>query len=279
MLKPVAPLPVLVMAGHDPANARGMRLRDAGLHPHKALTELAGRPLIAHVVDALRRCPRAGTITLAGMQHNDCDFGSESGSNLCYLPNQPSLLENVLAGLRAVAAMEPLASHVLITGSDAPLLSAEAVTWFVDGCGARTADLYMAIVERRVVEAFFPGSGRTYLRTRSGAFCSGDLFLVRPAAVLANEALLHRLLAARKSPLRIVQSVGAGWALRFLLGRIEPDDLQVAARRLLGLHARPVILPFAGAAMDVDKPFQLELVRSVHAQRQASLHTELSSGF
>ncbi|MGL4651583.1 MAG: hypothetical protein ACRC1H_19405, partial [Caldilineaceae bacterium] len=55
--------------------------------------------------------------------------------------------------------------------------------------------------------------------------------------------------------------VGVGWLLRALLGRVHPNDLRGAAERLAGIQMRPIILPFAGAAMDVDKPFQLEIVR------------------
>lgn len=268
MLTSTAPLPALVIAGFDPQPRPPRRARSAHapspqtLPVHKALLQLEGRPLIAHVIDALHACPRVAAVTVAGVGRDACNLGEA----VRQLPNQPTLLQNLLGGLDAVAAHTPEASHVLLAVGDAPLLSAAAVTWFVDACQARTADGYMAIVERATLEARFPNSGRTWLRTRAGAFCSGDLFVVRPAALLAQQERLRALLARRKQPLALVQTVGVGWLLRFLLGRVHPHDLHTVAAQFTGLQVRPIILPFAGPAMDVDKPHQLEQVRAAHAR-------------
>jgi hypothetical protein len=265
-----APLPALVLAGYDPAplhtrpSAAPATLPgntnlpgNTALTGHKALLELNGRPLVAYTLDALRGSPRVGAITVVGFERAQCDLGG----GLSYLPNQPSLVENGLHGLRTIAAEIPEGTHVLVTGSDAPLLSAEAITWFVDACTPWSADLYLGVASQATIEARFPASKRTYLRLREGRFCSADLFLVRPAAVLNQEPLLRDLLARRKHPLDQVRRVGLGWILRLLAGRAGLGDADPAARRLAALSARAVPLPFAGAAMDVDKPFQLEIVR------------------
>lgn len=271
MITPTTPVPALVMAGYDAGRRSGLRaLRrpPTGAMPaHKALLPLNGRPLVAYTVDALRSSPRVGSMTLVGFDPSECDLGND----LYFLPNRSSLLENVMAGLRAVWAREPQAPHVLVTGSDAPLLTPEAITWFVDACGARTADLYMAIVARETVLASFPEARRTWLRTRAGAFCSADLFLARPQAMLAQQARLRRLLNRRKSPAALVQTVGLRWLLRFLLGRVHPDDLRTAARQVAGVEMRPVILPFAAAAMDIDRPDHLAPVQVALARNSVIL--------
>ncbi len=262
MLTSTLPLPALVAAGYDPRPSR-TRPRPDALPAQKALLEVGGRPLVAHVAEALRNSPRVASVTVIGLAQRECNLGDD----VVYLPNQPSMLENLLAGLSEITRRAPAATHVLVTGSDAPLLSAEAVTWFVDACQERTADFYMAIVARATVDARFPNNQRTWLKTRAGGFCSGDLFLMRPAAVLAQQERLRELMARRKQPARLVQTVGMGWLLRYLLGRVHPDDLHTVAARLTGLQVRPVILPFAGAAMDVDKAEQLALVRAAYARR------------
>jgi molybdopterin-guanine dinucleotide biosynthesis protein A len=257
------PVSALVLAGYDPAHASGGGGASTSLGGHKALLEVAGRPMVAHVVEALERSPRVADITVAGIERSSLDLGS----HLHYLPNRPTLLQNGLDGLRALLQRRPRTTHVLVTGSDTPLLTDAAVTWFIDGCGRRSADLYVALAERWRVEALFPSSRRTYMPTRVGPLCSADLFLVRPDVMLRHEALLQRLLSRRKSSLGLVRAVGWGWLLRLVLGRLHPDDLRLAAMRLAGVQMRPVLLPFAGAAMDVDKPFQMEMVRAFLEQR------------
>lgn len=251
-----APLPVLLMAGYETGPPRARR--SEALPAPKALIDVAGRPMICRVVDALRASPRVGAMTVAGLEQKQIDLGDD----LHYLPNLPSIVENAFAGLRSIAERLPAAEHALIVNCDVPLLSAEAVTWFVDACGAHSADLYLAIAARTTVEAHFPQSRRTWTHTRAGDFCSADLMLVRPQVMLAQEAHIRSLLDQRKSPLGLARAVGVGWLLRMLLGRIHPDDLRTAGQQWAGLEARPVILPFAGAAMDVDKPWHLETARA-----------------
>jgi hypothetical protein len=173
-----APLPALVLAGYDPAplhtrpSAAPATLPgntnlpgNTALTGHKALLELNGRPLVAYTLDALRGSPRVGAITVVGFERAQCDLGG----GLSYLPNQPSLVENGLHGLRTIAAEIPEGTHVLVTGSDAPLLSAEAITWFVDACTPWSADLYLGVASQATIEARFPASKRTCAK---GAFAA-----------------------------------------------------------------------------------------------------------
>ena len=71
----------------------------------------------------------------------------------------------------------------------------------------------------------------------------------------------------RKRPWRLVAAIGPLTLLRFLLGML---DLEAAMHRLSGIvgaTVRTVEMPFAEAAMDVDKPADLALAEAIFGRR------------
>jgi molybdopterin-guanine dinucleotide biosynthesis protein A len=249
-------VPAVVLAGQDPG--RPDPLAAAEGKPHKALVEIVGRPLIAHVVRALAASPRIGEIAVVGLPP---DVPVDFGCPVHRLPNRASLLDNAQAGVDFCANLGG-DGYVLVCGGDAPLLSGEAVTWFVDACRPFRRDVYWAIVARAVVESVFPTARRTWVRTADGEFCSADLFLVRAAAAHSADAPLRAALAKRKRPLALVRLIGPGWIVRLLLGRAHVRQLLGRVQERFGIAADVIVLPFPGAAMDVDKPQHLALLRN-----------------
>jgi hypothetical protein len=63
----------------------------------------------------------------------------------------------------------------------------------------------------------------------------------------------------RKRPWRLVAAFGVAPLLRYGLGRIDLATAFRLGSQRLGLDARPVLMPFAEAAIDVDKPDDKDL--------------------
>jgi hypothetical protein len=59
--------------------------------------------------------------------------------------------------------------------------------------------------------------------------------------------------------------------LRFAIGNLNLAQAFAIASRRIGVVARPVVLPFADAAVDVDKPADKELAEEI-LRRRAALH-------
>ena len=55
--------------------------------------------------------------------------------------------------------------------------------------------------------------------------------------------------------------------LRFIAGSLSLDGVFVIVSKRLGLTAKPILLPFAEAAIDVDKPSDLELAEAILRRR------------
>ncbi len=254
----------LILAGHDPDKPDPLARNEGS--SHKALIEVGGRPMIWHVVQALHHCPRIDQVAIVGL---DADCGVVFDHPVHFLENQGSLFANAMHGLEYYASHDDPDKAICVVTGDAPLLTWEAVTYFLDACRPADQDLYWGIIRSETMEAVFPGSRRTYLRTMQGRFCSADLFLARFAAAQRVQSKFRAFTENRKNLFIQARIVGFGWLVRLLIGRIHLDELVAALRRIAPGTGRMVIIPFAGPGMDVDKPHQLALVRAFMAARQA----------
>jgi hypothetical protein len=85
---------------------------------------------------------------------------------------------------------------------------------------------------------------------------------------IAAIELWRRLDRDRKKPWRIVQAFGLEALFRYLTGRTSLDGAFALASRRLGFEAKPVLMPFAEAAIDVDKPEDHALVERILLNRK-----------
>lgn len=247
---------LFITAGFDPDKADPL-LEAAGVD-HKSLIPVAGKPMIWHVVRAFVESGRVGEIVLVGLGP---EHGLDFGVPVHYLPNQPSLWASQNAGVRHLRRINPADRLIIGTTADIPLLTPEIVNWFIDHCHPYDRELYWGIVPEAVMVQGFPDSKRSYLPLREGRFCSGDLYLGPISAAEKIQEKMRGFIANRKSVVRQLLLLGPGVILRFLLRRLSLEDMLGVVQRAFGITGQPVILPFAEAGMDVDKPFQWEQVK------------------
>ena len=218
---------------------------------HKALIELDGRTLLARVAEAVRA---AGATQIAVSASDDVvrDHARALGLVVLDAAAGPSL--SVARGIEA------LGTPLLVTTADHALLRAEWVTRFRADVPPG-ADVAVLLARQDVIEAAAPGTKRTYLRFADGAWSGCNLFhFATPRAVAALD-LWAQVEADRKRPWRIVRRLGVGTLLRYLMGRLTLVQAVAHLGRLAGLDAAAVASPFGLAAVDVDKPDDLDLVR------------------
>ncbi len=255
----------VILAGYDPTHPDPIAQTEAV--PYKVLVEIDGKPMIWHVVRALAACERIQRIVIVGLPP---EVAPDFGYPVHYLPNQATLLDNAMHGLRWLAESSSPQHYALLLTGDIPLLTTAMVDWFLTACQSLDKDVFWGIVEQRQMEATFPNSRRSYLSVMEGRFCNGSLFLGRIEAALAQQALLQQLVAQRKNIFRQLWLLGPGVIIKFLLRRLRLADLLGVIERLLHWRGQPVVLPFAESGMDVDKPHQLAQVRAAFAQRTPS---------
>lgn len=220
---------------------------------HKALITLQGRTLLRRVIDALRD---AGATQIA-VSCNDPAVALEAdAARADPLPPTPSPSQSVLE------AADELGTPLLVTTADHALLEGEWVRRFLADIPPGT-DVAALMAERAVIERDAPGTRRTYLRLADGHWSGCNLFYLATPRSLAVIELWKRVEAERKRPWRMARLLGWGMLLRYVTGRLTLADAGKRLGELAGVNAVVVASPFGLAAVDVDKPADLDLVRKL----------------
>lgn len=228
---------------------------------NRALTKLGARTMLEYVVSALSDAPGIGKIYVVG------DVPS-SGAYTQVAAGE-TLLENLMAGLDAAGGAD--GERVLVSTSDIPFVTAEALEDFVGRAAASGADLCCSYVPLALCRERFPEMKRTAIKTADGEFTLGNVMLVNPRLLRTNHAAIARAYAARKSPAKVAGLLGAGLLLRLIAAQLFlPRLLTVAALeqavgKLLGPSARAAGLcsPFPEIGTDIDSPADITIARKL----------------
>ena len=239
----------VVLAGSRPGGAD--LVADYAGVPHKALIRLGGATLLARVVSALRAAGAAEVAVSANAPEVLAEVAALHATSL------PAGAGPSLSVGRALA---DLGAPLLVTTADHALLRPEWIAQFLRDAPAE-ADICALMARRQTVEADAPATRRTYLRLADGEWSGCNLFyLARPQAHGAVE-FWRRLEAERKRPWRMASLIGPAALVAYLGGRLTLADALERLGRRAGVCAGVVESRFGLAAVDVDKPADLDLVR------------------
>jgi GTP:adenosylcobinamide-phosphate guanylyltransferase len=225
----------------------------------KALIDVAGKPMIQWVLDALGNSKKVDNVIIIGLSAKS---GLTCKKPLHYVSNQGRMLSNIVAGVNKSLELNKKNEYVLIVSSDIPTLKGEMVDWLVDTAMQTKDDIYYGVCPQEVMEKRFPTSKRTYTHLSDMDVCGADVNIIHVNQVTQHLDTWEALIGNRKSPLRQAAVIGLDtlyqlWRRKFTLKQLE----QRASERI-GMKGRAIIWQHAEPCMDVDKPHQLELMRA-----------------
>jgi len=251
--------------------AGGIPLPEEPLYPEtqghpKALVDIAGKPMIQWVLDALSESKIVENVVIVGL--------TEKSSVTCkksfhFIPDQGKMIENLRAGAEKVLELNPKAEYVLIVSSDIPAISGEMVDWTVNTAMQTDEDIYYNIIQREVMEKRFPSSKRTYTRLKDMDVCGGDMNVGRISLILEEDTdLWEKITNARKSPLKQAGLIGFDTLFLLLFRQLTLEKAAANIMKRLKITGRAIVCPYAEIGMDIDKPHQLEIMRADLAKAQ-----------
>ena len=207
----------------------------------KALAIIAGQPMAAHVLRALRgaeveRIVYVGPVTPA-----------LEGLIDTHVAARGTMLENLQVGLAAIGD----AGRVLVATADIPLLTSEAVRDVLNRDSG--AGLVYPVIDMLDSQAMFPTGKRTSAKLKEGRFTGGNLFLLEPRLVNDFLPRLEFVLDNRKNVLRLAGMFGLGTLFKLALGTLQIAELEASVSRILGVPAKALITKYAEIGFDVDK--------------------------
>jgi GTP:adenosylcobinamide-phosphate guanylyltransferase len=226
-------------------------------HP-KALVEVAGKPMVQWVLDALSQSKVIDNVIVVGLTEKS---GLKCGKKMYFVSNQGKMLENIRAGVEKTLEVNEKAKYALVVSSDIPGITGEMVDWVVNTCMETDDDVYYNVILREAMEKRYPGSKRTFTPLKDMEVCGGDMNMVRTSIVGENSEFWEKVINNRKNPAAQAALIGFDTLFLLLFRRLTIDDVIKRIASKLDLHGRALICPYPEVGMDVDKPHQLEIMR------------------
>jgi len=264
------PATAIILAGsRGPGDAVA---RAAGV-AHKALAEIAGRPMLAHVLDALESSDVVGSLHVVMDPGADLAAGGrdelarrEAAGAFSRLAPAASPARSLAAALDSLPAGQGLDSRpVLVTTADHPLLTGAMVARFYEAARAVPIDAAAAVVPAARVADAVPGTRRTRLKFREGGVSGANLFALMTPQARAAVRFWQRLEADRKRPWRMARRLGPGVLAAYLIGGLSLEGAVARLGARAGARLATVPMADGRAAVDVDSAEDLALVRSLVA--------------
>ncbi|MCY0881033.1 MAG: NTP transferase domain-containing protein [Firmicutes bacterium] len=220
------------------------RLRQISEAAYEAEILIAGQPMVQYVTRALQDAQHIDRLIFLGPQAL-CPPAAQ------YVPMQNDLLSNLLA---VVQAIEPTQREqpVMIVTADVPLITGPMLDRMIEQMPSQL-DIVYPIVEKSEMLRAFPCAQRTYVRLWDGTFTGGNVFLVKPAAILRVQDRLQDFFSHRKSPLQLAKDIGWDFVWKLLWHRLTLQAARQRLEKILAIKGQAWPVPWPEIGMDVDK--------------------------
>ena len=246
----------IVLAGSRPARDAFAQSFGTDL---KALIPIAGEPMVRRPVRALLESENVGKILVLGQAPERIAAALPEDSRIEVDESAATIAGTVLGLIDDPATEWPL----LVTTADHALLEAATVDEFCRG--AAGADVAIGVVERAGLLRHLPGTQRTWLSFRGGAYTGANLFALGSPAVRPAIELWRSVEQDRKKAWRILSLLGPAMLVLVALRVVSLDEVMIRLSARLGLTIRAVPLSNPLAGVDVDKAEDHALVEGILA--------------
>ncbi|WP_159977152.1 MULTISPECIES: nucleotidyltransferase family protein [unclassified Novosphingobium] len=248
-LSGAAPLRVIVLAGGkagaDPlAQAFGMS--------HRCLIPLAGRPLVAHVLQIAALHPAVESLAVS-VEREAFDGLFDV---LSQLPGRGIVKlvearENIVDSVQAAA--QGWDGPLLITTADHALLSAGSIDAMIEALGATGgAEVAVAMATRETVRSANPDDALLFHEFADDAYASCNLYAVAGPAALAAAQVFRGGGQFAGNAWRVMRAFGFVNLVLLRLRAVTLADAMARVSTRLGLRITPVVLEDGSQALDVD---------------------------
>jgi GTP:adenosylcobinamide-phosphate guanylyltransferase len=227
----------------------------------KALIPVAGTAMVRRPVEALLASPAIARIIVLAQSPERIAAVLTDDPRLVVHRSGGTIAETLLGICDDPATQWPL----LVTTADHALLDGAMVEEFC--AAAEGADVAIAVVERRRLDARLPNSRRTWIGFKGGAYSGANLFALGSPRVAPAIALWRSVEQDRKKGGRLLLALGPAILLGAALRVLTLHQAIARIGRKLGLSIKAVEMSNPLAAVDVDKADDHRLAEAIIAGR------------
>ena len=255
MARPVSHTAVL-LAGSRPHRDDFARQFGADMKP---LVAIAGEPMVRRPVRALLASKSVGQVLILSQEPDRIAAVIPKGPRVEYRESRATIAETILELIDDPTTEWPL----LVTTADHALLTRRTVDELCQG--SEGCDLTVGVVRRASLLRRLPGTERTWLKFRNGAYTGANLFTLASPKVRPLVEQWRVVEQDRKQAWRLVSVLGPAVLIGALLRLLSIDEVLMRLGQKFGLNIRAVRLSDPLAGVDVDKPADHTLVEAILA--------------
>jgi GTP:adenosylcobinamide-phosphate guanylyltransferase len=256
---------VLLAAGRGPNDpmARAFNVK------HKCLIDVFGTPMIIRVLNILRKCSSIDRVVIsiesADVLKDVPDFKKmPTKRKISVVKSEAQVSQSVLKAIEKAELSYP----ILITTADHALLTVDMLNHFCSTSAWSSSDVSLGVAHEDVVKMAYPDAKRTFFKFSDGKFSGCNMFGLMNETGLNAVRFWQQIERERKRPWRIVKAFGFGRLATYLGGMLSLTKAMEQASELMDAQVEAVRIPFAEAAIDVDKPEDLVLAEEILARRE-----------
>lgn len=274
-------IPAYIPAGSDPNKIDP--LCQAANVTNKAFIELAGKPTINYVIEALDKAERIESITVVGLDPSHLEVSTSKPIN--FIPSTGSNFDTAMRAVKYFTSIPEPPEFVLSLSSDLPFITPEVIdrnlnlvekieTKFREENGT-TIELFYPFVPKEIVQKRFPQVTKRFRKFKEGTYATGDFFVYNPQAALKPEAqrVAQAIMRNRKNMLKILGGFSLLAIPKYLLGKLSLEsDAKPTMKRVMNIELETLISKDPEICVDLDYPEDIEkfefLMRALQLNNQ-----------
>lgn len=260
-------LPFVILAGSPPERDALMEYSNVDF---KALIDICGKPMLTRIIEAVLASDLASYILFVGIPHDLVPLLNDVDPALVdYVEMEGKPTEKIIGAAKYLLEKSKSNPNIFPTGKtttvilagDIPAVTADVIKYFVEQTGERDKGFYYSTVERSVMETAFPQSGRSWIRLDGKDYCGGDMHIFDVQYAEQSEQIMNIIFENRKSFVTALFKAAPFIFIKYILKLVSLKDVERLMTKVFKFPSGVVISKYAEIAFDVDKPFQLDLMR------------------
>ncbi len=240
----------LVIAGGKNDGA----LKDYSDKEYESLIEIAGKPMVEHVLDAVEGVDEIENVVMVGPE----ELNEVSNKDYNILKPEGTLVDNIQRGIEALNEEH----YIIILTSDIPLVTSSIIKDFIQNCQEeKEHDFFYPLIAKENNLKKYPEVERTYVHLKEGTFTGGNVVMVSPSIIQGPLDWYDKLLSLRKKPFKMSQMLGFKIIIKFIFRQLTIPELEKKVSKMIGHKCKALIVDYPEIGFDVDKPSDLKMMK------------------
>ncbi len=283
--------PVLVLCGSDKKKRELLNFIDPdGRYGVKGLVPFLGKRMMDWQLEELIKSPYVEEIYLLGVTEEQAKF--DYHVNYVPISATSNYGEKLLAGLSYVRAQGKNTEKFIVSSSDTPCITVEAINEFFEAVEKNEDyDYIQVVVSEESVKEIFPEHERVVGKFTDIDVFPGELYMVNEKAIKSCSKLIdefgrrRRLIKRRERSkstsaltpiLRMIFRRPRTWPLviKFIRGKLELKGAEKIISIISKLSVKAVISHDGASGMDIDLPEDYDKVKRFVSKTKNIPYTE-----